>query len=297
MPNEIAKGFDPWIITLPIDCVVPTRVITDKVRSGRKFKRIRTSLAEVGLVEPLVVAPAQQGKHLLLDGHSRLAILRENGAAQVHCLVATDDEAFTYNKRVSHLATIQEHRMIVRALERGVPEQRMATTLNVDVGHIRQLRTLLDGICAEAVELLKDKQINTRVFRLMRRMKPLRQIEVAELMVAAGNYTASYAELLLVGTNQRHLLHPEKPKKVGGLSAEQIAKMERELETVSTDFRNAEEAYGRNVFDLVLARAYVGKLLRNEEVMRFLARNHPDIHEGFKSIVSEAPFEALRDAP
>ena len=73
--------------------------------------------------------------------------------------------------------------------------------------------------------------------------------------------------------------------------------MERELETVSTDFRNAEEAYGRNVFDLVLARAYVGKLLRNEEVMRFLARNHPDIHEGFKSIVSEAPFEALRDAP
>ena len=157
MPNEIAKGFDPWIITLPIDCVVPTRVITDKVRSGRKFKRIRTSLAEVGLVEPLVVAPAQQGKHLLLDGHSRLAILRENGAAQVHCLVATDDEAFTYNKRVSHLATIQEHRMIVRALEQGVPEQRMATTLNVDVGHIRQLRTLLDGICAEAVEVAEGQ--------------------------------------------------------------------------------------------------------------------------------------------
>lgn len=39
------------------------------------------------------------------------------------CLASTDDEAFTYNKRISRLAPIQEHRMILKAIERGVPEE------------------------------------------------------------------------------------------------------------------------------------------------------------------------------
>jgi hypothetical protein len=34
--------------------------------------------------------------------------------------VSTDDEAFTYNKRISRIAPIQEHRMILKAIERGV---------------------------------------------------------------------------------------------------------------------------------------------------------------------------------
>jgi len=38
-------------------------------------------------------------------------------------LIADDDEAFTYNKRGNRVATMQEHYMIVRALERGVSEK------------------------------------------------------------------------------------------------------------------------------------------------------------------------------
>ena len=49
--------------------------------------------------------------------------------------------------------------MIMRALERGVSEQRIARALNVDVPRIRQKRRLLDGICSEVVELLKDKHL------------------------------------------------------------------------------------------------------------------------------------------
>ena len=45
-------------------------------------------------------------------------------------VVAADDEAFTYNKRVNRLAPIQEHYMIVRAIERGVSMQKLARALN-----------------------------------------------------------------------------------------------------------------------------------------------------------------------
>jgi hypothetical protein len=38
-------------------------------------------------------------------------------------LIADDDEAFTYNKRVNRLATIQEHYMIVKAIERRFPKK------------------------------------------------------------------------------------------------------------------------------------------------------------------------------
>jgi hypothetical protein len=32
-------------------------------------------------------------------------------------LIATDDEAYTYNKRTNYLAAVSEHQMILRALE------------------------------------------------------------------------------------------------------------------------------------------------------------------------------------
>lgn len=51
-------------------------------------------------------------------------------------LVATEDEAFTYNK-VSRIAVIQEHKMILKAIEKGVPEERLAMALNVNVSSIR----------------------------------------------------------------------------------------------------------------------------------------------------------------
>jgi RepB plasmid partitioning protein len=63
----------------------------------------------------------------------------------VLCLIANDDEGFTYNKRVSRLATIQEHYMIVKAIERGVSEEKLARALNVDIKQIKTNRTLLDG--------------------------------------------------------------------------------------------------------------------------------------------------------
>jgi ParB-like chromosome segregation protein Spo0J len=54
---------------------------------------------------------------VLVDGHLRHAALPDLGNSEAPCLIADDDEAFTYNKRVNRLATIQEHYMIVKAIE------------------------------------------------------------------------------------------------------------------------------------------------------------------------------------
>src|ERR1700740_2696883 len=88
-----------------------------------RYKRIGGSIGEIRIGEPLVVARQEHtGPYMLVDGHLRHATLMDLGNSEAPCLIADDDEAFTYNKRVNRLATIQEHYMIVKAIERGFPK-------------------------------------------------------------------------------------------------------------------------------------------------------------------------------
>ena len=86
--------------------------------------------------------------YLLLDGHLRIEVLRDLGQIEVECLVSTDDEAFTYNKRISRLSPVQEQRMIAKAIERNVSKDKIARALDINVRSISRKVQLLDGIAA-----------------------------------------------------------------------------------------------------------------------------------------------------
>jgi ParB-like chromosome segregation protein Spo0J len=170
MTNRIRLACDPKILLLPLSVILPVRNISVGMTKTEKYRRIAASIREVGIVEPLVVYPQVNGSahYVLLDGHIRLAILKEMGQEKVHCLVAADNEAFTYNHKVNPLSAIQEHFMIMEAIRQGVSEERIAKALSLDIAAIRRKRDLLDGICPEAVQLLKDKRASTGAFREMR---------------------------------------------------------------------------------------------------------------------------------
>jgi hypothetical protein len=221
---------------------------------------------------------------MLLDGHVRLAILLDLGKTDAPCQVSTDDEAFTYNKRISRLATIQEHKMILKALERGVPEERLARALNVNIKSLQDKKRLLDGICPEAAELLKDKRIALTGFQILKKMKPMRQIEAAELMVAMNKYTVNYARSLLAATPASELKDPEKPKAVRGISRQQLELMERESASLERELRLVEDTYGTDHLDLVLGRGYVSKLISNARITRYIEMYHPEFLPEFEKI-------------
>src|SRR4051812_25164014 len=178
MAKAIKAAFGLKVVMLPLARILPTRQVGSALKQMLKYKRIVASIGEVGIVEPLVVVKPQQGSedYLLLDGHLRHAALNDGGAGHAPCLIANDDEAFTYNKRVNRLGTVQEHYMIVRAIERGVSEEKLAKALNVDIRMIKSKRNLLKGICPEVVELLKDRSIDAAVFNSLKKMQPMRQI-------------------------------------------------------------------------------------------------------------------------
>jgi hypothetical protein len=285
--SQLSLGFIPKTLSIPLDKLLPSKKIPPGLIGSRKFQQIRSSIEEVGLIEPLSVTPPQKkSEHqLLLDGHVRLLALKDLGYTEAPCLIAKDDESYTYNSRINRLSTIQEHFMIRRAIERGVPKERLARALSVDLSHVIKKINLLDGICPEAAELLKDRQFSTDLSRVLRKMKPTRQIECVELMVSADNVTVSYAEALLVATPTDMLVDGEKPKKLHGMNHEQMLRMEKELANVHSQYKMVEQTYGQDMLNLVLARGYLAKLMKNKAVARHIKQKQPEVFEQFQGII------------
>jgi ParB-like chromosome segregation protein Spo0J len=292
MTDEIHIAFTKTILELRLSEILPLRQIPPHILTSRKYARIVASINTVGLAEPLVVAKQKRGQpYLLIDGHLRHHALLARGDERVRCILADDDEAFTYNKRVNRLATVQEHYMIDRAIKRGASDELIAKALGVDVNVVRRRQNLLNDISAEVVEMLKERRINPLTFEVLRKMKAPRQIETVELMVSANNFSHSYAKALLAATKQEDLAKPDRKKRIGGLSAEQMTKMEREMENLNRDMKAVEDAFGDDVLSLVVASGYLSKLLGNEHISAYLDRRHPEIVDQFRTIVSATSLE------
>lgn len=289
----ILLGFQLAAVSLPLDQILASKKLNPGLTSSRKYKQISASIAEIGLIEPLSVSPVgnSDGMHLLLDGHTRLLILQDLGHTEAPCLISKDDETYTYNSRINRLSTIQEHHMIRRAVERGVSPERLAKVLSVDLTTITRKLALLEGICPEAIEMLKDRQFSHDISRVLRKMKPTRQLECVELMVSANNVTIPYANALLVATPAAFLVDGKKPEKLNGVSPEQMARMEREMENLQNQYKMVEENYGQDVLNLVLARGYLTKIMDNPAVTRYLRQNFAEVLDEFDAIVQASSLE------
>lgn len=287
MSDKVRLACGPEVIMVPLVKILPMRLLDDGVCKAAKYKCIEASIKELGLIEPLVVFPQpnSDGAFMLLDGHVRHMILKQLNQPTAKCLIATDDEGFTYNHKVSRLSAIQEHFMVMRAINNGVSESRMAKALDLDVAAIRQKRDLLDGICPEAVELLKDRRTTGNAFRELRKVKPMRQIEIAELMRAADNFSVGYTKCLVTSTPAEQMIGGGQTKEGHGLTPEDLSRMEHEMESLGREFKLIEESHGKNTLNLVLVIGYLRKLLDNARVVRFLSQNHPEILTEFQKLV------------
>jgi hypothetical protein len=287
MSAVVRAAFDLAGVTLPLTAIHPIRQLKPTDLSFGKYKAVLASIREVGVIEPLIVYPERgaRGAYYLLDGHLKLKALQELGRPDAFCLVATDDDAFTYNDKVNRLSLIQEHAMILRAVDQGVTPEQIAKALAIDVSSIKSNLNLLDGIHPDAVELLKDKPINAAALRLFRKVKAVRQIDMAQLMVSTNNYTASYGRALIIGTPSDQLVKGSK-KAVPGISTEEIARMEKEMETVERDYRLHQEQFGENSLHLNGVQRHVRRLLENPKVKRFIANRYPEILEEFEELAT-----------
>jgi hypothetical protein len=294
MPQQtIQISFRQEVLELPLERLTALKEPVSSELGTRACKHLRASLEHVGLIEPLAVFPHDEDRFLVVNGNLRLHILRELGVKSARCTVALDDESYTYNKRVNSLSPITEHFMILKAIANGVTEERIALGLNIDVGAIRSRRRLLDGICPEVVELLKDKRVSPRTFAYLRKMKPLRQIEAVELMISGKNYTSTFAGSILGVTSPEELVKPERDL-AKSHQADCDPLLGDATDCLVGGLAAARKTYGKDVLTLTVICRCVEPLIQNAEVIKYLKRNHSEILNELINLVTEMSAERAR---
>jgi hypothetical protein len=287
--SKVKPAFNQQVVVLPIETIVTQKELSLEFRKSTTYKRISASLEHVGLIEPLVVYPRGPRDYLLLDGHARLDILKQRGVTEVRTIFAMDDEAYTYNKKVNHAPPVAEYFMMLKALSHGVTEERLAQVLNVSVSAIRQRRNMLDGICKEAVEILRNRDVSPAVFASLKKMKPIRQIEAAEQMHATGTHTVRFARALLEVTRPELLVDvPSKRKPtIEATSRAAQAMLEQETDLLIRELKAVEESYGTDMLTLSIACGYVERLLSNSRVEKHLDKHHPEILGELRTLLAD----------
>ncbi len=295
--RPLTLAFEPHTVLVPISALTPVKTLRATVRASHKYNQIARSIREIGLVEPPVISrdPSSPDRYLLLDCHLRLDILKEAGQTEVECLVSTDDEAFTYNRYVNRPSPVQERAMIVRAIESGVPEARIAAAMSIDVASVQRRVRMLDGICPEVVAQLSDRHCPMAVFDILRKLKPLRQMATADVMVNNNNFSVAFAAGMLACTPESELVKGTRTKPKG-VSAVAMAQMERELANMQAAIGSVQESFSRDNLHLMVAKGYLAKLLANHRVRRFLEGRYPAYLDQFVAIAditTTLPVEAV----
>jgi RepB plasmid partitioning protein/ParB-like nuclease domain len=270
------SAFGSQILTLPLSSIVPQREPTLATKRTACYKQIASSLEHIGLIEPLVVCEQSQGTFLLVDGNTRFEILKSGGAKEVACILATDDESYTYNKRVSAVPPILQHYMLLRVLENGVSEERVAAALNVDIKAVRQRRDMLEGICPEVTRLLEPHRLGIRCFSAIRRMKPLRQIEAAEHMISSSNFTLPFLRAILLVTKPEMLNNRDLKGRLLPVHGPANALLEREHEGLVRGLKAVECSFGSDMLCLAVSLKYLERIAKNPKIKRYLEATCPE---------------------
>ena len=273
---SLPKAFQHYIVTVPLEHIHPQTAVSRETKASATYRQITASIKEIGLIEPLAVFPKAPHEYLLLDGNLRFEVLKEIGATEAKCILSTDDESYTYNRRINAIPPIAQHLMLLQALRNGLTEERIAKSLDVDISVIRAKRDMLNGICEEAVEMLRDYKLNAKIFSVMRKMKPLRQVEVAEHMIANSAFSYTFIQALLYGTKPEDRVEGPKPREAKPVMDAAMNRFAKESDSLLTDLRGLEDSFGKDALTLTVCQRYIERLMKNPKVVRYMERKHEE---------------------
>lgn len=119
--TNVKHAFEEKVVQIPVERIIANGQLATGVLATSKYKTILSSIAELGVIEPLAVFRSihRLGDYDLLDGRLRLEAIKELGREAAPCMISTDDEGFTFNRHITRTTAIQEHKMIRATLAKG----------------------------------------------------------------------------------------------------------------------------------------------------------------------------------
>lgn len=269
----IKQCFNNHFHLYPITILLPSRSIPVNVRSSNKYKQILTSIAEIGLIEPIMIFITEHGEHKILDGHLRIEALKDLEITHAHCLISPVEDTYSYNKRVNHLTILQEQRMLQKAVESGVSVEKLCAVLGLSQGIINTRLRISEGISKEALALLADKNVSQNVFDVLRKIKLHKQMDFVSTMVTLNNFTKKFALSMLHALPAKHLVRkPDNPPEDKDM-IKTLARLEKEMAALQVETQDIQNEFAENNLNLMVVRSYIAKLLSKNEIIHWLYDN------------------------
>jgi len=275
--------FNNEFLEVSVEKLIYSKVLPENVKLSFKYRQILASIKEIGLVEPIIVFITDSGRVMkIIDGHLRLEAMKDLSFEKISCIISTIDDSYTPNKFVNRLTVLQEHKMIKKAIDSGVSIDKLSSALGITSEIIKSRFNIAKGINDDVAYILADKHVPINTFDILKKMKPVRQIEVANIMINFDNFTVKFAQSLLHATEAKLMVEPKKKESSG--MTENLARLEREMASVQVETENIKNNYAEKTLQLLIIRNHIKKLLGNSNVLMWLLENKPDYLNLLKKI-------------
>lgn len=221
---------------------IPIELIRDPQQPARetmdeeKFEELCQSIAEVGLIEPIVVK--DNNDHFeVIAGHRRTMACRRVGVAKPPCIIrrnrTVSDMAIKIHENAirEDMNPVQEGRFYLEALEQecGGDIDKLCSMLKRGRDYVEGRILLLDG-SPRVLAALEGNHISIAVSKLLNKCKdPIRTVLLLDQAMSGGANARQVAEWVRDANGQEPLyLPPEDPEAAARL-AEQIAANSRRV--------------------------------------------------------------------
>lgn len=273
-------------IYLDTNKLTPSKELLENVKRSHKYHQIVTSIESLGIIEPVIVFYDKENDVTkILDGHLRVEALKDLGIEKAPCILSSINDAFTPNKQVNHINVVEEHRMIIKSLAK-VSMEKLSAALGISIESIKDKANVMNGINPSVISKLSDKPIPKATFDVLRKMKPVRQIEAVGTMINFDNYSKKFAMSILDATPASLIVNKGKNVSYKRDIRKNIFRLEQEMATTSEETKKLQNEYGSNMLKFVIIQSYINKLLGNPKVLHWFLENEIDYLNELKRISS-----------
>ena len=257
---------------------------------NRKYKKIVSSIINIGMIEPLSVY-REGTNYILMDGYLRLKAAEELKIEEIPCFIYQGRDSYTFNAMRNELSPLQESRMLKRAISQGVDEKDLAAVLNVRVDRIRQTRDLIKNLIPKAQELLESNVIFRSTAEQLKRVTEERQHEILEKMKELNNYNSSYAKVLVMKSPDELMRNPGARKAKNSESSKNRLYTEIKKGSEEIDFYS--QRYKHDMKELMKQVVFFRTLLEREAASEYLSQNYPQMVKEVQKILARSETEIL----
>jgi DNA invertase Pin-like site-specific DNA recombinase len=265
----------------------------------RSLNDDRMSLRSTGaLGEPRIVSGCRESFKKQIDLVSNAELL-ERRALALACSLNTllADEDFRTVLRAENIRTIPQltsvrELLLIPRMRLDVTHNSRAPSFNIAKNglSLNELSDLLPadrslvrleayddkGLDPVTADILHTYPVRPSALSLLKRLKPERQVEIAEQMVAHANWGPTFVRVLMYASKSHLFVDGIKERRNRNWSVSGTRKFAAESDSLYRKLKALGPNLGQSFLLLATFQRYASVILKNVNVRSFIARRHPD---------------------